>query len=441
MVRDYQILRLVLFEDLETLLQRPLVRHEVQAIGLALDEAIAASVAAYVRHRDAGYQALEQALRKQAEELREVDRRKNEFLAVLAHEMRNPMAPILHAVEVLKLLGPADVNVAQARDIVERQVRQMVRLVDDLADLTRIAQGKIELRRTSFDLAAAAAEAIQTTAPLLEAQEHQLAVSLPTEPLRMEGDQARIVQVLVNLLNNAAKYTDRGGRLRLTAAREGGEVVLTVGDNGVGIEPEMLGRVFDLFMQIDRSRPLSRGGLGIGLTLVRQLVELHGGRVAVHSDGAGRGSEFTVRLPAAAPPADHPTPADSDPPVSTPLDILIIEDNADARATLQLLLTLLGHHVGAVSDGAHGVETALAGRPNVALVDLGLPGLDGLEVARRLRAGLGASVLLVALTGHASEDDRRDALEAGFDAHLAKPVNLDSLKELLAEAARRNKSP
>ena len=329
-VRDYQILRLVLFEDLETLLQQPLVRHEVQAIGLALDEAIAASVAAYVRHRDAGYQALEQDLRKQAEELREVDRRKNEFLAVLAHEMRNPMAPILHAVEVLKLLGPADVNVAQARDIVERQVRQMVRLVDDLADLTRIAQGKIELRRTSFDLAAAAAEAIQTTAPLLETQEHQLAVSLPTEPLRMEGDQARIVQVLVNLLNNAAKYTDRGGRLRLTAAREGGEVVLTVGDNGVGIEPEMLGRVFDLFMQIDRSRPLSRGGLGIGLTLVRQLVELHGGRVAVHSDGAGRGSEFTVRLPAAAPPADHPTPADSDPPVSTPLDILIIEDNADA---------------------------------------------------------------------------------------------------------------
>ncbi len=218
-------------------------------------------------------------------------------------------------------------------------------------------------------------------------------------------------------------------------------MVLTVSDNGVGIEPEMLGRVFDLFMQIDRSRPLSRGGLGIGLTLVRQLVELHGGRVAVHSAGAGCGSEFTVRLPAAAPPAAHPTSADSDPPVSAPLDILIIEDNADARATLQQLLTLLGHRVEAVSDGVHGVEAALAGRPNVALVDLGLPGLDGLEVARRLRAGLGASVLLVALTGHASEDDRRDALEAGFDAHLAKPVDLDSLKELLAEAARRNKSP
>ena len=215
--------------------------------------------------------------------------------------------PILHSVEVLKLLGPADANVAQARDVVERQVRQMVRLVDDLLDLTRIAQGKIELRRTTFDLAAAVAEAIQTTAPLLEAQDHQLAVSLPTEPLRMEGDQGRIVQVIVNLLNNAAKYTDQGGRIRLTAGREGDEVVLSVQDNGVGIEKEMLGRVFDLFTQIDRSRPRSRGGLGIGLTLVRQLVELHGGRVAVQSDGPGRGSEFLVRLPAAT----HPAPKEA----------------------------------------------------------------------------------------------------------------------------------
>ncbi len=440
LVRDYQILRIVLFEDLEAALQRPLVRREVQAIGLALDEAIAASVAAYVRHRDAGYHALEQDLRKQAEELREADHRKNEFLAVLAHELRNPMAPILHSVEVLKLLGPVDASVAQARDIVERQIKQMVRLVDDLADLTRIAQGKIELRRTTFDLAAAVAEAIQTTAPLFDAQGHQMAVLLPTEPLRMEGDQARIVQVIVNLLTNAAKYTDNGGRVRLTAGRHGDEVVLSVQDNGVGIEKEMLGRVFDLFTQIDRSRPRSRGGLGIGLTLVRQLVELHGGRVAVQSDGPGRGSEFLVRLPAASAASAAPPPADQTAPGSPSLHILIIEDHADARSTLQQLLTLLGHRVEAVPDGARGVEAALAGRPDVALVDLGLPELDGLEVARQLRTGLGASVLLVALTGHASEEDRRNCLEAGFDAHLAKPVDLGALKELLAEAGRRNQS-
>jgi signal transduction histidine kinase/ActR/RegA family two-component response regulator len=439
-VRDYQILRLVLFEDLEAALQRPLVRHEVQAIGLALDEAIAASVAAYVRHRDAAFHKLEQDLRRQAEDLREADRRKNEFLAVLAHELRNPMAPILHSVEVLKLLGPADSNVEQARDIVERQVKQMVRLVDDLLDLTRIAQGKIELRRTAFDLAAAVAEAIQTAAPLLEAQEHQLSVSLPTEPLRMEGDQARIVQVIVNLLNNAAKYTDQGGRVELTVRLEGGEVVLAVKDNGVGIEAEMLGRVFDLFTQTDRSRPRSRGGLGIGLTLVRQLVELHGGRVAVHSDGPGRGSEFVVRLPAAPAPPPGPAPADPAPPASSHLHILIIEDHADARSTLEQLLTLLGHRVEAVPDGVRGVEAALAGKPDVALIDLGLPGLDGLEVGRRLRAGLGASALLVALSGHASEGDRRASLAAGFDAHLAKPVDLGALKALLADAANRKNS-
>ena len=438
-VRDYQILRLVLFEDLEAALQRPLVRREVQAIGLALDEAVAASVAAYVRHHDAAFQALEQDLRKQAAELREADRRKNEFLAMLAHELRNPLAPLLHSVEVLKLLGPADAPAAQARDVIARQVQQLVRLVDDLADLTRIAQGKIELRRTTFDLAAAVAEAVQTTTPLLEAQGHQLSVSLPTEPLPLEGDQARIVQVLVNLLNNAAKYTDRGGRVWLTAGLKGGEVVLSVRDNGVGIEPEMLARVFDLFTQIDRSRPRSRGGLGVGLTLVRQLVELHGGRVAVHSDGPGRGSEFTVRLPAADPPAADPAPAGPGGPAFSPLHILIIEDHADARSTLQQLLTLLGHRVEAAADGVRGVEAALAGRPNVALVDIGLPGLDGLEVARRLRAGLGAAVLLVALTGHASEDDRRVSLEAGFDAYLPKPVDLGALKELLAEAAGRTK--
>ncbi len=297
-VRDYQILRLVIFDHLEQALERPLVVREVQALGLALDEAISASVASYVRRRDAHTRRIEEALRDQAADLREADRRKNEFLAVLAHELRNPMAPILNSVEVLRLLGPAEANVVRARDIVERQVKQMVRLVDDLLDLTRVAQGKVELRRTTFPVAAAVAEAVQTTAPLYQSQQHQLVVHLPDESLRLEADQARVVQILVNLLNNAAKYTDPGGRVDLTVAREGNEAVLRVRDNGVGIEAEMLGRVFELFTQVGRSLGRSQGGLGIGLTLVRQLVELHAGRVTVHSEGPGKGSEFVVRLPA-----------------------------------------------------------------------------------------------------------------------------------------------
>jgi signal transduction histidine kinase len=435
-VRDYQILRLVVLEQLETELERALLTREVQAIGLALDEAIASSIAAYVEHRDDAFKQLEENLRDQAEQLRAADRRKNEFLAVLAHELRNPLAPILNTVEMLKLVESADANVQQANGVIERQVKQMVRLVEDLLDLTRVAEGKLRLRRTTFDLAAAAARAVQTVTPLFEDQEHQLSVSLPTEPLRMDGDQDRIVQVLVNLLTNSAKYTEKGGRIHLTAAREDGEVVLRVGDNGIGIEKEMLGRVFDMFTQIDHSLPRSRGGLGIGLTLVRQLVELHGGRVAAHSDGPGHGSEFIVHLPTGEAPSE-PGPSTSSGLQITPLHILIIEDHADARSTLEQLLTLLGHRVETAEDGPQGVEAGLNGRPNVALVDLSLPSLDGLEVARRLRAGLGASVRLVALTGHASEEDRRGSLEAGFDAHLAKPVELEALNRLLADAPKR----
>jgi signal transduction histidine kinase/CheY-like chemotaxis protein len=439
-VRDYQILRLVIVEQLETELQRSLLTREILAIGLALDESIAASIAAYVQHRDGAFKQIEENLRDQAAQLRAVDRRKNEFLAVLAHELRNPLAPILNTVEMLKLVEPADANMQQANGIIERQVKQMVRLVDDLLDLTRVAEGKIELRRTTFDLAAAVARAIQTVTPLFEAQNHQLSASLPTEPLRIEGDQDRIVQILVNLLTNAGKYTDKGGRIHLTAAREDGEVVLRVRDNGVGIEREMLGRVFDMFTQIDHSLPRSRGGLGIGLTLVRQLVELHGGRVSAQSEGRNRGSEFIVRLPSVEAPSEPAASTTSR--VQTPsLHILIIEDHADARSTLEQLLTLLGHRVETAADGLQGVEAGLAGRPNVALIDLSLPALDGLEVARRLRAGLGESVLLVALTGHASEEDRRVCLDAGFDAHLAKPVDLAALNRLLADAAKRRSTP
>jgi signal transduction histidine kinase/CheY-like chemotaxis protein len=437
-VLDYQILRRVLLEYLEEALPRPLGFRESAAIGMALDEAIASSVSAYVRHRDAYVRGVEEEhirhVREQAEALRESDRRKNDFLAVLAHELRNPLAPILHAVEVLRLAGPTNPALAQARDVVERQVRLMTRLVDDLLDVTRIAQGKLQLRPTRFDLAEAVAQAVQTTAPLFEAQQHRLSVHLPTEPLSLEGDQARIVQVLVNLLSNAAKYTDRGGEVRLTAGREDGDVVLRVRDNGAGIEPEMLPRVFDLFTQIDRLLDRSQGGLGIGLTLVRRLVELHGGRVAARSEGPGKGSEFTVTLPAAN---GDPAPGGRSDPAPAPSGrrVLIIEDSADTRSTLTTLLTLLGHRVEAVASGTEGVERAVASRPEVALIDLGLPGLDGLEVARRVRAALGSSVRLVALTGHAREEDRSRTQEAGFDAHLVKPVETEELNRALTPAA------
>jgi signal transduction histidine kinase/CheY-like chemotaxis protein len=438
-VRDYQILRLVVFEHLEKEVGCTLVAHEVQAVGLAFDEAIAASIAAYVHHRDKAARAAEQTLREQAEALRDADRRKNEFLAVLAHELRNPLAPILTSVEVLRLLGPAAPDVVQARDIVERQVKHMVRLVDDLLDVTRIAQGKLALRKAPFDLAAAVAEAVQTIAPLYEAQGHRLSVELPAEPLTLEADQARVVQVLVNLLANAGKYTDRGGRITLTAARDGGGVVLSVRDNGVGIAPDMLGRVFDLFTQADGSLGRARGGLGIGLTLVRRLVELHGGAVEARSEGPGRGSEFVVRLPGLAPPPAAapatPAAAPAAPPVK-PLSILIVEDNADARRTLAALLGLMGHGVEAAATGTEGVARAAELRPRVALIDLGLPGLDGYEVGRRLRAALGGSAVLIALSGYAGEEDRRRALAAGFDAHLAKPVDLDELKKILDDAAK-----
>jgi signal transduction histidine kinase/CheY-like chemotaxis protein len=427
-VRDYQILRLVVTEYLQETLERPLRFREVMAIGLALDEAISASVSAYVSQR-------ETSLREQTEALRESDQRKNEFLAILAHELRNPLAPIVTSLELFRLMGPADPPIAQAREIIERQVHYMVRLVDDLLDLTRIAQGKLQLRRTIFNVSQAVNQAVQTTRSLFEAQGHELTVELPTEPIYLEADEARVAQVLINLLGNAGKYTERGGRIRLSVAREGETAVVRVRDNGVGIEPDMLGRIFDLFTQVGRSLHRSQGGLGIGLTLVRQLVQLHGGTVSVHSDGAGKGSEFVVRLPiAAAPPA--PTSAGATEAIPAACSILIVEDNADARDTLATLLQMLGHQTELAANGSEGVARALAAQPQVALVDLGLPDLDGLEVARQIRAALGEAILLVALTGHALEEDRRLTEEAGFNAHLSKPVEIEELNRVLAGAKR-----
>jgi signal transduction histidine kinase/CheY-like chemotaxis protein len=427
-VNDYQILRLVVFEYLEENLERPLGFREGRAIDLALDEAIAASVSTYV------FQS-ETALREHADALKESDRRKTDFLAMLAHEMRNPLAPILTSIELLRLLGSHDAHVNQAREIIERQVKQMVRLVDDLLDLTRIARGKMELRRTRFEVSQAVNHAVQTIRPLLEAQGHHLSVKLPAEPISLEADEGRIVQVLINLLANAVKYTERGGRIEVSAARDGDEAVLRVCDNGVGIEAEKLSAIFDLFTQIDRSLALAQGGLGIGLTLVRQLVELHGGRVSGHSDGPGCGSEFVVRLPAPASltaSCGDPAPSTAAP-TAKPCHILIIEDNNDARETLSLLLQMLGHRTATAATGPDGVALALSEKPQVVLIDLGLPGLDGFQVAQRIRAQLGRGVLLVALTGYAQEEDRRRTHDAGFDAHLPKPVELEELNRVLGQ--------
>jgi signal transduction histidine kinase len=433
-VRDYQILRLVLFEYLAEVLSRPLLIRESVAIGLTLDEAISTSVTAYVQHQ-------EKSLREQADRLREADQNKNAFLAVLAHELRNPLAPILSSVEVLRILGPKEGELSKAREIVERQVKQMVRIVDDLLDVTRVAQGKLQLRRGMFDLSAAIQQATQTVRPLYENLGHELAVDLPSEPLLVDADEARVVQVLVNLLTNAGKYTERGGQIRLSVTREDGEFVLRVRDNGLGIEPEMLGRVFDMFTQVGRSTHHSQGGLGIGLTLVRQLVELHGGGITVHSEGLGKGSEFVVRLPALDVKTtdlqeDPFLPATNLPPTPA-LRILLVEDNADAREVLATLLRLLGHEAETAATGPEGVERALASKPELVLIDLGLPELDGFQVARRLRDALGDSVKLVALTGHVLEEDRRKARDVGFDAHLAKPVELEELTQVLADCATK----
>jgi signal transduction histidine kinase len=426
-VRDYQILRLVIFEYLEENLDRPLRFRESRAIDLVLDEAISASVTAYVRQSEA-------AFRSQADALKEADQRKNEFLAVLAHELRNPLASILTSTELLHLLEGKDYRIHQVHEIIERQVKQMVRLVDDLLDLTRIGRGKLELRRTVFAVSQAVMQAVQTVRPLLEAQGHQLTVELPSESLQLESDEARLVQVLVNLLSNAAKYTERGGHINVSAAREMDEIVLRVRDNGMGIEAEMLDAIFDRFMQIGRSLPRSQGGLGLGLTLVRQLVELQGGRVSAHSEGPGKGSEFVVRLPAAKPSSAPLAPAAAPPPagVAAPCRILLIEDNSDARESLALLLQTLGHRVETAATGPEGVTRALASRPEVVLIDLGLPGLDGHEVARQIRKALGEAVLLVALSGYTQEEDRSRAHEAGFNAHLPKPVELEELNRILA---------
>jgi PAS domain S-box-containing protein len=374
--------------------------------------------------------------RARAEEaLRDASRRKDEFLAMLAHELRNPLAPILNAAEALKLSGPSDAGQNWAREIIERQARHLARLVDDLLDVSRITRGKVTLVREPLDLATVVERAVETSRPLIDARKHRLSVTLPAESARVEGDLTRLVQVVGNLLNNAAKYTDEGGAIRLDVERAGNETLIRVGDNGMGMPADLLPRVFDLFTQSDRSLDRSQSGLGIGLTLVRSLVEMHGGSVEARSEGVGRGSEFIVRLPTLAPvaaPTAKGAEVAADRAGPRGLRILVVEDNADAAESMALLLRLRGHEAMIAHDGPSALAAAHSFAPQAVLCDIGLPGMNGYEVAARMRQTPGLErALLIALTGYGQEEARSRSKEAGFDHHLVKPVRPAALNKAL----------
>jgi signal transduction histidine kinase/ActR/RegA family two-component response regulator len=447
-VRDYQILRLVILEFLEESLERPLGHREVLAVGLALDEAIAASATMYVKGRDDFLRRLEEKrieenkqtqerLQEQATALQEADRRKNEFLAVLAHELRNPLAPIRNATEILRLQALPDPNVKMAHELIQRQVQQLTHMVDDLLDVSRIARGKIQLQKEICDLASIVERAVETVQPLVDTRQQRLMVSLPAEPLWLEADASRLAQALVNLLVNAAKYSEVNGAIGLTATREVQELTIRVRDTGIGIRPELLPHVFEPFVQDDRLSQQSPGGLGIGLSLVRSIVDLHGGSVQAFSQGPGHGSEFVVHLPltkTTPPVAQAPNESIKPAPPSVQR-ILVVDDNADGAASLALLLRLLGHQVTTASTGQSALEAARADPPGIVLLDIGLPDMNGLEIARRMRGEPTLRrTLLIALTGYGQEDDKRRSQEAGFDAHLVKPLDLNALYTLLAKA-------
>jgi PAS domain S-box-containing protein len=382
---------------------------------------------------------MEESLRRQTEALREADRRKDDFLATLAHELRNPLAPLRNAVQILALRGDDSAVVAQTNELMDRQIQQMVRLVDDLLEVSRIGQGKISLQKAPVGLAEVVATAVETSRPLIESHRHKLTVMLPDRPVRVEADAARLAQVLSNLLNNAAKYTEDGGRIELIAQRTPKEAVLRVRDNGVGIAPEALPQLFDMFMQIESSTDRSQGGLGIGLTLVRRLVEMHGGKIEARSAGLGKGSEFLVRLPALAEPASESarktSEASSASSAKGPRRMLVVDDNVDSAESMALVLRLQGHEVRLAYDGQSALEEAQSFRPEVMFLDLDLPKMDGYEVARRLRLEPAMRYMtLVAMTGYGQEEDRQRTQEAGFQLHLVKPVDFNKVEELLSSA-------
>jgi PAS domain S-box-containing protein len=379
---------------------------------------------------------LEDELRERALQLSDADRRKDEFLAMLAHELRNPLSPLGTTLHLLAIGAPGRERFLEMAD---RQVKQLVRLVDDLLDVSRITQGKITLRREVVSLSEVVSRAVETTRPMIDSGGQTFTVSLPAEAIRLEADPARVAQVLANLLSNAAKYTPAGGSIWLTAERLGDEVVVRVRDTGTGLAPEIIPKIFDLFVQGDASLDRTQGGLGIGLTIVRRLVEMHGGRVEARSAGPRQGSEFILHLPALgralAPPVEVAAPPRRDGEARR-LKILIVEDNHDAAESLATVLQLWGHDVRMAFDGLTALDLAERYEPDVFVSDVGLPGMDGYELARRLRASatFGRAVL-IALSGYGREEDKRQAAEAGFDHHLVKPPDLEVLEELLGRVA------
>jgi signal transduction histidine kinase/DNA-binding response OmpR family regulator len=415
-------------------------RHEWQQ----LDELAARAAIALENARL--YRSLQSEIgerRTAQDELQDANRRKDEFLAMLSHELRNPLAPIRNAVEVIRRLAPPDPKFAWAGDVMDRQVQHLARLVDELLDVARISQGKIALNREPVELGAVVAQSVETAQPFFEARRQQLRLRLPDGPVWLQGDSARLAQIVANLLHNAAKYSEDGGTIELQLALQPGEAQISVRDHGIGIDAELLPRIFDLFTQGARSLDRSQGGLGVGLTLVRRLVELHGGRVEAHSEGLGKGAEFRFAIPriAAVPEADAALAVDPAP--SGGSRVLIVDDNRDAAESVALFLQLEGHEVKAVGDGLQALACVPVFAPQVVVLDIGLPQLDGYAVAQRLREmPAGRDVLLIAMTGYGQKEDRARAHAAGFDHHFVKPTDPRALVQLIAQwQAGRHAAP
>ena len=376
----------------------------------------------------------EETLRERAERLNESNRQKDQFLAMLAHELRNPLGPIRNAVQIMKLVGPTHADTQKAREVVERQVEHLTRLVDELLDVSRLTRGKMQLRTQRLDLAQVTRTAAEDYRPVLAQAGLTLRLDVPTIPVWVMGDVTRLTQILNNLLDNAIKFSEGKGEVavRVTADAAKRQAVLSVRDQGVGIEPEVMPRLFDVFSQADHSLARSRGGLGLGLTLVKGLAELHGGTVEAFSAGPGRGAEITVRLPLQDEPAALSQTPPSPPQAGKSFRILVIEDHQDAANSLRVLLELLGHQVRVAYTGPDGVQAAKEWQPDIVVCDIGLPGLDGYGVARELRRNPDtAQVRLLALTGYGTEEDRRRSYQAGFDLHLVKPVDPHELLKVL----------
>jgi PAS domain S-box-containing protein len=377
--------------------------------------------------------------RRRAEKaLKEADQRKDQFLAMLAHELRNPLVPIRNGLQILNLAGNNPAMAENARSIMDQALNQMVRLVDDLLDVSRITTGKLKLRKERVELATVVQSAVDTSRPLIEEQGHKLRITLPAAPILLDADPTRLAQVFSNLLNNAAKYSEQGGHITLSAEPAPGEIVVRVTDRGIGIPADHLPRIFQLFAQVETASDRSQGGLGIGLSLVKGLVEMHGGKIEAHSEGAGHGSEFVVRLPMTrAEPLSESHRAKDDDEGASPAAkyrILIVDDNRLSSDSTATALGLMGHEVATARDGIEGIERAQVFRPDVILLDIGLPEVNGFETARRIREQpWGKNIFLIAVTGYGQEEDRRRSLEAGFNYHLVKPLSFAELKHKFSE--------